>query len=432
MPKIKSLLSTLLTNPSTRPNSLDLFSGMGMFSFSLRRLLQPVAYCELNAFARAVLEARISDGSLPQGQMFEDVRDLKGAEIKKQVEVITSSFPCQDLSSCGPRIAFNGERSILFRETLRLVRETGASFAVFENVTEILGKEAYTMFLEELDKDKIDCRWMCLSASQMGACHKRNRWWCLCRRRKSKRTKTLHIWNKLWDASAHIMSGASPVSLKNVTRFPRAGAFVDGYVYSTKLGLPSCPINVKRIELLPNDVVSPMISESGKLRDPKYGTGVVTTVRKNMWSTPRAGNIQGTPTLTKRCSGDLHTQVWFEKMTNTTSKKLLTHCVNPNWCEVLMGMPQGWTDPSHPITSQKVTTSEATTFGVPTTFRGVGKSGCDRIVRRTPFTKEEFGMHSRSHTGALEKRRHGLIGNALVPICLRTSICCLLTGSSAP
>lgn len=51
-----------------------------------------------------------------------DIRNIKGNEIPK-VDVITGGSPCQDLSVAGKREGLKGERSGLFLEQIRIIKE---------------------------------------------------------------------------------------------------------------------------------------------------------------------------------------------------------------------------------------------------------------------------------------------------------------------
>lgn len=69
-----------------------------------------------------------------------DVIKVNGAEIE-QVDIITFGSPCQDLSVAGKRQGLSGERSGLFMEAVRIIREMREAtngqypaFAVWENV----------------------------------------------------------------------------------------------------------------------------------------------------------------------------------------------------------------------------------------------------------------------------------------------------------
>ena len=69
-----------------------------------------------------------------------DVTRINGAEIEP-VDVITFGSPCQDLSIAGKQAGLDGERSSLFFEAVRIIRQMREetdneypAFTIWENV----------------------------------------------------------------------------------------------------------------------------------------------------------------------------------------------------------------------------------------------------------------------------------------------------------
>jgi DNA (cytosine-5)-methyltransferase 1 len=161
-------------------NGLDLFSGIGGLALALHPWVRPVAYCEIDRYAQAVLLCRMADGALPRAPIWDDVRSLR-ADMLPCVDIISGGFPCQDLSVAGLGAGLAGERSGLFFEIARLTGEIRPSFIFLENVPAIRsrGADVVTGRLAELG---YDCRWGVLSAFDVGAPHLRDRWWLLAHR----------------------------------------------------------------------------------------------------------------------------------------------------------------------------------------------------------------------------------------------------------
>jgi hypothetical protein len=114
-------------------NGLSLFSGIGGIDLALSEWVRPVAYCEIEPYAAGVLFSRMSDGSIPTAPIWPDVRSLT-ARVLPSVDIIYGGFPCQDISTAGARKGLEGERSGLFFEAVRLIRECKPQFVFFENV----------------------------------------------------------------------------------------------------------------------------------------------------------------------------------------------------------------------------------------------------------------------------------------------------------
>jgi DNA (cytosine-5)-methyltransferase 1 len=162
---------------SNKLNGLDLFSGIGGLSVGLSEWVKPVAYCEIDRYAAAVLFSRMSDGNLPAAPIFPDVRSLS-KEILPSIDIIYGGFPCQDISVAGHGKGLAGERSGLFFEIVRLAKEIQPTFLFLENVPAITGRGLDTI-IREITKAGYDVRWTTLSAQEIGAPHKRERWWLL-------------------------------------------------------------------------------------------------------------------------------------------------------------------------------------------------------------------------------------------------------------
>ena len=118
----------------------------------------PVWKSEIEPFPIAVTEKR-----LPFVKHLGDINNINGAEIDP-VDIITFGSPCTDLSVAGKRQGLNAERSGLFFQAIRIIKEMrGATngkyprFAVWENVTGAFssnGGEDFRCVLEELCKIK--------------------------------------------------------------------------------------------------------------------------------------------------------------------------------------------------------------------------------------------------------------------------------------
>ena len=76
-------------------NGLDLFSGIGGITKALEGYVTPVAYCERERYAQAVLLSRMAAGDIPVAPIWDDVTTLHG-DMLPPVEIIYGGFPCQD------------------------------------------------------------------------------------------------------------------------------------------------------------------------------------------------------------------------------------------------------------------------------------------------------------------------------------------------
>lgn len=158
-------------------NGLDLFSGIGGLSLALEPWIRVRAYCEIDRYCQAVLLSQISRGCLSMAPIWDDVRTLQSGFLPS-MDIITGGFPCQDLSAAGLGAGLDGERSGLFWQLHRLVKETNPRFVFLENVPAIRtrGLEIIVQAFTELG---FNCRWTVVSAQEIGAPHRRARWFFL-------------------------------------------------------------------------------------------------------------------------------------------------------------------------------------------------------------------------------------------------------------
>jgi DNA (cytosine-5)-methyltransferase 1 len=162
-----------------RISAISLFSGGGGLDEGLRDWFKPVLYCESDRFAQGVLLSRMARGEIDRAPIWDDVRTLRSGLLgAERALAIVGGFPCQDISVAGAGRGLDGERSGLFFEVVRLVEEIKPAFIFLENVPAIRTRGGERVG-KELARLGFDLRWGTLSASDVGAPHLRNRWWCL-------------------------------------------------------------------------------------------------------------------------------------------------------------------------------------------------------------------------------------------------------------
>lgn len=152
----------------------SLFSGVGGFDLGFDRAgFRCLWQVEIDAAARSVLSRHWAD--VPK---FTDVRDV-GAHNLAPVDVITFGSPCQDLSVAGKRAGMLGERSGLFYEAIRIIRELRPTVAVWENVPGALssaqGRDFGAAIDALADAGALDICWRVLDAQWFGVAQRRRR-----------------------------------------------------------------------------------------------------------------------------------------------------------------------------------------------------------------------------------------------------------------
>ena len=156
-------------------NVLDLFSGIGGFSLGLEWTghFKTVGFCEVDDKAATILKRR-----WPGVPVFSDIRNLKKDMIHEEIDVICGGFPCQDISFAGKGAGLVGERSGLWYEMHRLIKEIKPKYVIAENVA-ALRSRGLDEVLRSLASIGYDAEWHCIPASAVGAPHRRDRVWII-------------------------------------------------------------------------------------------------------------------------------------------------------------------------------------------------------------------------------------------------------------
>lgn len=147
----------------------SLFSGIGGLDLGLERAGMACRWqVEIDDYAQRVLAKHWPD--VPR---FRDVREVGGHNLEP-VQLICGGFPCQDISAAGKRAGIDGERSGLWTEFARVVREIRPRFVLVENVAALLARGVGRV-LGDLATGGYDAEWDCLPAAAVGAPHLRDR-----------------------------------------------------------------------------------------------------------------------------------------------------------------------------------------------------------------------------------------------------------------
>ncbi len=134
--------------------------------------MRVVWQCEQDDFCRRVL-----DRHWPGVPCYPDVTELRGFDVEP-VDVLCGGFPCQDISVAGRGAGIRGERSGLWGEYARLIRELRPRYVIVENVSALLAR-GLDVVLTDLAACGYDAEWDCIPASAVGAPHRRDRVWLI-------------------------------------------------------------------------------------------------------------------------------------------------------------------------------------------------------------------------------------------------------------
>ena len=114
---------------------LDFFAGIGLFRLGLEQAGWTCkGHCEIDKYANMSYQAM---HRIKEGEWFEEDITKVSAQSLPDVDLWTGGFPCQDVSMAGERRGLYGERTGLFFEFVRLLRERGdhkPRWLILENV----------------------------------------------------------------------------------------------------------------------------------------------------------------------------------------------------------------------------------------------------------------------------------------------------------
>lgn len=154
------------------------FSGVGGADLGLERAGFELAWtCEWDDWKRSVLAAH-----WPSVEHYCDVRNLIDPE---PVDLLCGGFPCQDLSVAGKRAGFDGERSVLAFEFLRIAESLRPRWLLMENVPGLLssnGGRDLARLLDELGACGYGWAYRILDARYFGVPQRRRRIFIVARR----------------------------------------------------------------------------------------------------------------------------------------------------------------------------------------------------------------------------------------------------------
>lgn len=131
------------------------------------------AAVEIDEFCKKILDLRQRDGWMENFPIYGDITKLSGGDYKGTFDVLCGGFPCQAFSHAahGKNIASKN----LWNHMLRFVQESEAPIVFAENVT--LG--ALDKARQDLDKIGYNVQLCKLSCEDLGADHRRDRYWLL-------------------------------------------------------------------------------------------------------------------------------------------------------------------------------------------------------------------------------------------------------------
>ena len=355
-----------------RMQMLDVFAGMGGFSYALRERYKTVLYCEIDKTCQKVLGCLMRNKQLERASIHSDIKNLHFDTTKPTL--LTAGSPCTDVTILSKAaVGIHGSRSELVFEIFRLLDECTNITAVFLENSPMIIRRGGEEILENFKSRGFSTAWGIFSAREVGAPHFRRRWYCLAVKKECKLRSLKKMIPHNWSTEP-----VARIIPKNVAAsrelMARAGVLGNGVV-------PQCVMYAfnslnsavngqlprwqgKRaadaIILDTGDIVSKLSQTPSK--SPNIALLINyegTSFAHKAWATPVC-NIYASICETQRAARMLATQIlhdvetlkYAERMTgraHNTREMNTLYAVNPAFIEWLMGYPFNWTICAHAV-----------------------------------------------------------------------------------
>lgn len=349
----------------------DLFSGVGGFSLALKGAMKTVAFCEIDPDCRKVLKKKFGNAPI----IFNNIKDVNIETVLEHtilstVEVMTGGFPCTDISIANLKgKGLEGEFSGLFSEIVRLIDLLPDIKCVYLENSPNIKNRGLDSVLTQLGERGFTCNYTFINASDVGALHKRKRWYCLCYKADTdilqrlkcvshKRTVENIDWKGI-DPSKRILCKQDhdqDTIAKSVKRCRMMG---NSIVPQCAAYAWNCLVKATRSRehTANREIKIPNLIENEIKIDCTDGT---TTFTKNRWATPNYSFWHMFSGITSsRHTTTFVVQIYYDKQTlikefipNMSDEKhgalkrivFNKYICNPVFIEHMMGYPQGWTE----------------------------------------------------------------------------------------
>ena len=150
----------------------SLFSGIEGFGLGAAFAgIRTLWSCEYEDYQTSIIKKNF-------GEEHEINRDIKTYSNPTFVDIISGGFPCQDISVAGKGVGIVGERSGLWTEMYRVIREVRPKYIIIENSPMLLIR-GFERVLCNLSEIGYDAEWQCLSGTDFGIQQGRERLYCL-------------------------------------------------------------------------------------------------------------------------------------------------------------------------------------------------------------------------------------------------------------
>ena len=159
----------------TKLRYISLFSGIEAWSCAVRDMpeYEPVAFCEIDPFASAVLKHHYPD--VPN---LGDITKVNWSEYRGLADIIVGGSPCQGFSIAGLRKGLQDDRSCLALAYIECIKQVQPKWILWENVPGVLScnnGQDFRAFIAKLDELGYSLSWTILDSQWFSVPQRRRR-----------------------------------------------------------------------------------------------------------------------------------------------------------------------------------------------------------------------------------------------------------------
>jgi DNA (cytosine-5)-methyltransferase 1 len=156
----------------------SLCSGYGGLDMAVQSVLGGTVawHCQYDPDDRNQYAARVLEARFPSVPNHGDITSIDWTRVEP-VDILTAGFPCQPVSNAGKRKGQDDDRW-LWPDVADAVRALRPRLVLLENVSALLVR-GFGAVADSLAALGYGFAWTCLRASDVGAAHRRERWFCL-------------------------------------------------------------------------------------------------------------------------------------------------------------------------------------------------------------------------------------------------------------
>lgn len=327
---------------------MDLFSGIGGFALGLR---QAGIEFEEHWFSEIDKNAiNIYKKHFPNAKELGDVRAIRDFSGIK-ADIITFGFPCQDLSVAGKRRGLAGDRSGLFFEAMRIIRELKPQCFIFENVKGLLtnnrGADFVRCLWEIADLGLYECEWQLVNTSWVLP-QNRERVYFVGRLGGQSGAKIFPLFSGGEKADGLQGQYTNTITSEGYTKVRQASYVIESQQFPKVRQINRTAKNHQQDRIYSPEGICPALNTvSGGNHEPKIVCPVLTPDRIVKRQNGRRMKENGEPSFTLTAQdkhGVLTGHIFKDYETGEYFYDPLIRKLTPLECERLQGFPDGWTE----------------------------------------------------------------------------------------